>query len=78
MTINDICTQLNLIADECGGDHHTNKEIEIILKDLSRKLFDITWDMLKLSNQSLSVMHDMTGISERDFKDLFRIERSNE
>lgn len=49
-TIEDIATNMRMLASEIGGNHHTNKESEEILNNLA--------DMLSTSNMQIALMVD--------------------
>lgn len=69
-TLNDIATELNVLAAEVGGDHHTNKETEKLLREISFELFDLAFEIRK----SADIVLPFLGISDRAYKSLLRRE----
>lgn len=65
--IEDICTRLNSLAAECGGDHHTSKEIEAELLSISNQLDKYVFQIMELF-ESLQKVSEITGMSVDDYK----------
>jgi len=64
MTLNDISTKLNMLAAEVGGNHHTNKETEQLLRDLSDEVYKLSFEIRK----SLAAVVPFTGITDKHFE----------
>ena len=62
-TINDICTKLNNLAAECGGNHRTGKEVEAILNNISNDLEELAEQLV----DSAKNVQDLTGISDNHY-----------
>ena len=69
-TLNDIATKLNVLAAEVGGDHVPNKETEKQLREISKEVFDLAFEIRK----SVDTVLPYLGISDRTYKSLLRQE----
>lgn len=69
-SLNDIATELNILAAEVGGDHVTNKETEKRLREISEEVFDLAFEIRK----SADIVLPFLGISDRAYKSLLRRE----
>ena len=47
-TLQGIATNLRQYADECGGEHHTPKEIEKYLNEVANEISEIGYETTKL------------------------------
>lgn len=66
MTIDELAGKMKMLAAEIGGNHHTPKEAEKILKDLADELDDININMSLMLNECLKEADNVfTGVSER-------------
>lgn len=68
MNINEICTELRVYAAECGGEHHTPKEIEAKLKELAEELQQIAYDMKAAGLGYAKVNESFTGITNEHYR----------
>lgn len=54
--LEDIATNLRRYAYECGGEHHTPKEIEKYLKEVANEISEMTYQTTKLIEVSRSLL----------------------
>ncbi len=67
-TIVDISNELSKLAPLCGGGHLTNKEIEQNIKDISKELFNLAFDLTLI----LRTTDKMTGIDNSTYNLMLR------
>ena len=67
--IEDICTRLNSLARECGGEHLSPKEIEEDLLAISERLDDYAFQLVEAAR----VIQSITGMSNADYDTRQRI-----
>lgn len=70
MTLNDISTELNVLASKVGGNHLSNKEIEEALHNISKEVFNLAFEIRKNADTILPFL----GISENVYRILLRQE----
>lgn len=76
MTLNDISTELNVLASKVGGNHLSNEEIEEALHNISKEVFNLAFEIRKNADTILPFL----GISENVYRILLRkenIEQNN-
>lgn len=65
MTINEVACKMKMLAAEIGGNHHSPKEAEKILKELAYELDDININMSLMLNGCLKETDNVfTGVTE--------------
>jgi hypothetical protein len=74
MTINEINTAITNYAYECGGNHHTNEEIQKDLLELSEELFKTNIVLLKTIQFACDNAKNLLGISDETLKAILRQE----
>lgn len=67
-SLNEICTDLRVYAAECGGEHHTPKEIEAKLRTLADELQQIAYDIKAAGLGYAKVNEAMTGITNEHYR----------
>ena len=72
--INNIATDMRMLAAEIGGDHHSNKEAEKLLLDLAERLDKVGYDTMLLIDRTFRDSMLLTGHS---MSDIDRIKRKN-
>lgn len=70
MTLNDISTELNVLASKVGGNHLSNEEIEEALHNISKEVFNLAFEIRKNADTILPFL----GISENIYRILLRQE----
>lgn len=76
MTLNDISTELNVLASKVGGNHLSNEEIKEALHNISKEVFNLAFQIRKNADTILPFL----GISENVYRILLRnenIEQNN-
>lgn len=65
MTIDEVAGKMKMLAAEIGGNHHSPKEAEKILKELAYELDDININMSLALNECLKEADNVfTGVTE--------------
>ena len=64
--INNIATDMRMLAAEIGGDHHSNKEAEKLLLDLAKRLDKVGYDTILLIDRTFRDSMLLTGHSMHD------------
>ena len=62
--LNEIATNLRRYAAECGGEHHTPKEIEKYLNEVANEINEIAYQTTVLIEDSRQYL----GVSNRFFE----------
>ena len=70
MTLNDISTELNVLASEIGSGHVSNKEAEERIRSVSKEVFDLAFIFRKY----VDMMIPLSGLSEQCYRILLRNE----
>lgn len=65
MTLNEISVRMKVLADECGGNHHTGKETEEILNSLARELDNVALAITVATDSHYVKIREFTGRTER-------------
>ena len=63
--INDIITDMRVLAQEIGGDHHSNKESEQLLNTLADRLICINNSIILYASNQYNDMKRLTGSDEK-------------
>lgn len=72
--INNIATDMRMLAAEIGGDHHSNKESEKLLLGLAQRLDKVGYDTILLIDRTFRDSMLLTG---HDMRDIDLIKRQN-
>lgn len=73
-TIEDIATNMRMLADEIGGNHHTNKESEEILNKLANLLSTYNMQTIVSVESMKNRVMENTGIGDRYLRMFLRQE----
>lgn len=74
MTLNEISVRMKVLADECGGNHHTGKEAEEILNSLARELDDVALAITVATDAHYAKVRECTGRTEWSVREFLRQE----
>ena len=66
--LHDISTFLNVYAQECGGGHHTEAEIEKTLYQVSTKVDQLALSIADMVTRTMASTQRVTGISDEHLK----------
>lgn len=61
-SLNDIATEMRMIANMVGGNHYTNTETEQKLNELADELSDITYEVTDKVDTISNAVKDIAGI----------------
>lgn len=70
MTLNDISTELNMLASEISGGHVSNEDAAEKIRGVSKEIFELAFKMRKYADMMLPFL----GLSEQCYKILLREE----
>lgn len=71
MTLNELSTKIRGYAYECGGGHHTQKEIEKTLLEYADAIDETVFNITNVSKVGTQTIQELTGMDNR-YYDLCR------